>query len=91
MWEYLTFGSQNITKGTDQAVNKWNDDYIKYGINYYDFNNWNNQILGPIQVKCRLLISSIFLCNEFLTYFGNARILFMAFLKNVRNSLHKKC
>ena len=74
MWEYLTFGSQNITKRTDQAVNKWNDKHIKYGINYYDFNNWNNQILGPTQVKCWLLISSSSLCNEFPTYFGNVGI-----------------
>ena len=32
-----------------------------------------------------------FLCNELLTFFGNAGIQFMAFLKNVGNYLHKKC
>ena len=30
--------------------------------------------IGPPQVKCRLLISNIFLCNEFPTFFGNAGI-----------------
>ena len=29
--------------------------------------------------------------KEFPTIFGNAGIQFMAFLKNVGNSLHKKC
>ena len=45
-----------------------------------------------MSVKCLLFISSMFyLLNEFLTYFGNAGIWFIAFLKNVGNSLHKKC
>ena len=30
-------------------------------------------------------------CNEFPTFFGNAGIWFIAFLKNIGNSLHKKC
>ena len=33
-----------------------------------------NKYLGPTQVKCQLLFSSIFLCNEFPTFFGNAGI-----------------
>ena len=47
--------------------------------------------IGPPQVKCRLLISNIFLCNEFPTFFRKAIIQVLAFPKNVVNSLHKKC
>ena len=41
---------------------------------------WYNAY-GPTQVKCRLLICSIFYAMNFWHFFGNARISFMVFLK----------
>ena len=46
--------------------------------------------LGPTQVKCRLLISSIFHVMNF-RHFLEMLEFDLAFLKNVRNSLHKEC
>ena len=47
--------------------------------------------IGPPQVKCRLLISNIFLCNEFLSFFRNAMNYIPAFPKYVRKTLLNKC
>ena len=47
--------------------------------------------LGPTQVKCRLLSSSIFDAMNFPAFFGKARNYVPAFPKNAENSLHQKC
>ena len=51
----------------------------------------SDRYLGPIQVKSRLLSSSIFDAMNFQHFFGNARNYVTAFLKNAGNSLHHKC